>query len=213
MVEKHGEPAAPKRRTGLTRAVVVLAILLVLGAAVYMIGMSSRDTLPDDVMVAGWPESGGVPAGDAVSTTDRPDLEEFQWYDAVRKDGVWQDAERMTTFDVLKGSWKGMIVYAADRKMEPYARELLNVTITGEVQDCRLTLDWYQMCWEERLPRSESNKADSVFSGAYRNNECYVTGSDSITLGQFCRYEGKEYAFGSLTLTDGNTVELVLLRP
>ena len=213
MVEKHGEPAAPKRRTGWTRAVVVLAILLVLGAAVYMIGMSSRDTLPDDVMVAGWPESGGVPAGDAVSTTDRPDLEEFQWYDAVRKDGVWQDAERMTTFDALKGSWKGMIVYAADRKMEPYARELLNVTIAGEEQDCRLTLDWYQMCWEDRLPRSESNKADSVFSGAYRNNECYVTGSDSITLGQFCRYEGKEYAFGSLTLTDGNTVELVLMRP
>lgn len=213
MVEKHGEPAAPKRRTGLTRAVVVLAILLVLGAAVYMIGMSSRDTLPDDVMVAGWPESGGVPAGDAVSTTDRPNLEEFQWYDAVRKDGVWQDAERMTTFDALKGSWKGMIVYAADRKMEPYARELLNVTIAGEEQDCRLTLDWYQMCWEDRLPRSESNKADSVFSGAYRNNECYVTGSDSITLGQFCRYEGKEYAFGSLTLTDGNTVELVLMRP
>ena len=213
MVEKHGEPAAPKRRTRLTRAVVVLAILLVLGAAVYMIGMSSRDTLPDDVMVAGWPESGGVPAGDAVSTTDRPDLEEFQWYDAVRKDGVCQDAERMTTFDALKGSWKGMIVYAADRKMEPYARELLNVTIAGEEQDCRLTLDWYQMCWEDRLPRSESNKADSVFSGAYRNNECYVTGSDSITLGQFCRYEGKEYAFGSLTLTDGNTVELVLLRP
>lgn len=213
MVEKHGEPAAPKRRTGLTRAVVVLAILLVLGAAVYMIGMSSRDTLPDDVMVAGWPESGGVPAGDAVSTTDRPDLEEFQWYDAVRKDGVWQDAERMTTFDALKGSWKGMIVYAADRKMEPYARELLNVTIAGEEQDCRLTLDWYQMCWEDRLPRSESNKADSVFSGAYRNNECYVTGSGSITLGQFCRYEGKEYAFGSLTLTGGNTVELVLMRP
>ena len=213
MVEKHGEPAAPKRRTGLTRAVVVLAILLVLGAAVYMIGMSSRDTLPDDVMVAGWPESGGAPAGDAVSTTDRPNLEEFQWYDAVRKDGVWQDAERMTTFDALKGSWKGMIVYAADRKMEPYARELLNVTIAGEEQDCRLTLDWYQMCWEDRLPRSESNKADSVFSGAYRNNECYVIGSDSITLGQFCRYEGKEYAFGSLTLTDGNTVELVLMRP
>ena len=213
MVEKHGEPAAPKRRTGLTRAVVVLAILLVLGAAVYMIGMSSRDTLPDDVMVAGWPESGGVPAGDAVSTTDRPDLEEFQWYDAVREDGVWQDAERMTTFDALKGSWKGMIVYAADRKMEPYARELLNVTIAGEEQDCRLTLDWYQMCWEDRLPRSESNKADSVFSGAYRNNECYVTGSDSITLGQFCRYEGKEYAFGTLTLPDGNGVELVLMRP
>ena len=213
MVEKHGEPAAPKRRTGLTRAVVVLAILLVLGAAVYMIGMSSRDTLPDDVMVAGWPESGGVPAGDAVSTTDRPNLEEFQWYDAVRKDGVWQDAERMTTFDALKGSWKGMIVYAADRKMEPYARELLNVTIAGEEQDCRLTLDWYQMCWEERTPRDETGKADSVLSGVYRNNECYVAGSGSIILGQFCRYEGKEYAFGSLTLTDGNTVELVLMRP
>ena len=213
MVEKHGEPAAPKRRTGLTRAVVVLAILLVLGAAVNMIGMSSRDTLPDDVMVAGWPESGGVPAGDAVSPTDRPDLEEFQWYDTVRKDGVWQDAERMTTFDALKGSWKGMIVYAADRKMEPYARELLNVTIAGEEQDCRLTLDWYQMCWEERTPRDETGKADSVLSGVYRNNECYVAGSGSIILGQFCRYEGKEYAFGSLTLTDGNTVELVLMRP
>lgn len=213
MVEKHGEPAAPKRRTGWTRAVVVLAILLVLGAAVYMIGMSSRDTLPDDVMVAGWPESGGAPAGDAVSTTDRPNLEEFQWYDAVRKDGVWQDAEWMTAFDKVTGSWKGMIVYASDRKMEPYARELLNVTIAGEEQDCRLTLDWYQMCWKDRLPRSESNKADSVFSGAYRNSECYVTGSGSITLGQFCRYEGKEYAFGSLTLTDGNTVEMVLLRP
>lgn len=213
MVEKHGEPAAPKRRTGWTRAVVVLAILLVLGAAVYMIGMSSRDTLPDDVMVAGWPESGGAPAGDAVSTTDRPNLEEFQWYDAVRKDGVWQDAERMTAFDQVTGSWKGMVVYALDRKMESYARELLNVTIAGEEQDCRLTLDWYQMCWKDRVPRSESNKADSVFSGAYRNSECYVTGSGSITLGQFCRYEGKEYAFGSLTLTDGNTVELVLMRP
>ena len=192
---------------------MVLAILLVLGAAVYMIGMSSRDTLPDDVMVAGWPESGGAPAGDAVSTTDRPNLEEFQWYDTVRKDGVWQDAEWMTAFDKVTGSWKGMIVYESDRKMEPYARELLNVTIAGEEQDCRLTLDWYQMCWKDRLPRSESNKADSVFSGAYRNSECYVTGSGSITLGQFCRYEGKEYAFGSLTLTDGNTVEMVLLRP
>ena len=213
MVEKHGEPAAPKRRTGWTRVVVVLAILLVLGAAVYMIGMSSRDTLPDDVMVAGWPESGGAPAGDAVSTTDRPNLEEFQWYDAVRKDGVWQDAAWMTAFDQVTGSWKGMIVYASDRKMEPYARELLNVTIAGEEQDCRLTLDWYQMCWKDRLPRSESNKADSVFSGTYRNNECYVTGSSSITLRQFCRYEGKEYAFGSLTLTDGNTVEMVLMRP
>ena len=213
MVENHGEPAAPKRRTGLTRAVVVLAILLVLGAAVYMIGMSSRDTLPDDVLVAGWPESGGAPDGDAVSTTDRPELEEFQWYDTVRKNGVWQDAERITELDALTGSWKGMIVYASDRKMEPYARALLNVTIAGEAQDRRLTLDWYQMCWKDRLPRSERNKADSVFSGAYRNGECYVTGSGSITLGQFCRYEGKEYAFGSLTLTDGNTVELVLLRP
>ena len=106
-----------------------------------------------------------------------------------------------------------MIVYALERKMEPYARELLNVTIAGTEQDCRLTLDWYQMCWKDRVPRSESNKADSVFSGAYRNSECYVTGSGSITLGQFCRYEGKEYAFGSLTLTDGNTVELVLMRP
>lgn len=213
MVEKYGEPTAPKRRTGLTRVLLVLAILLVLGATVYMIGMSSRDTLPDDVMVAGWPESGGVSDGDAVSTTDRPDLEEFQWYDTVRKDGVWQDAERITELDALTGSWKGMIVYALDRKMEPYARELLNVTLTGTEQDCRLTLDWYQMCWKDRVPRSESNKADSVFSGAYRNNECYVTGSGSITLGQFCRYEGKEYAFGSLTLTDGNTVELVLMRP
>lgn len=213
MVEKHGEPAAPKRRTGLTRVVLVLAILLVLGATVYMIGMSSRDTLPDGVLVAGWPESGGVSDGDAVSTTDRPDLEEFQWYDTVRKDGVWQDAERITKLDALTGSWKGMIVYALDRKMEPYARELLNMTIAGTEQDCRLTLDWYQMCWKDRLPRSESNKADSVFSGAYRNSECYVTGSGSITLGQFCRYEGKEYAFGSLTLTDGNTVELVLMRP
>ena len=213
MVEKHGEPAAPKRRTGLTRVVLVLAILLVLGATVYMIGMSRRDTLPDGVLVAGWPESGGVSDGDAVSTTDRPDLEEFQWYDTVRKDGVWQDAERITKLDALTGSWKGMIVYALERKMEPYARELLNVTIAGTEQDCRLTLDWYQMCWKDRVPRSESNKADSVFSGAYRNSECYVTGSGSITLGQFCRYEGKEYAFGSLTLTDGNTVELVLMRP
>ena len=213
MVEKHGEPAAPKRRTGLTRVVLVLAILLVLGATVYMIGMSSRDTLPDGMQVAGWPESSGVPDGDTVSTTDRPDLEEFQWYDTVRKDGVWQDAERITKLDALTGSWKGMIVYALERKMEPYARELLNVTIAGTEQDCRLTLDWYQMCWENRVPRSESNKADSVFSGAYRNSECFVTGSGSITLGQFCRYEGKEYAFGSLTLTDGNTVELVLMRP
>ena len=46
---------------------------------------------------------------------------------------------------------------------------------------------------------------ESVFSGLYS--------SGSITLGQFCRYEGKEYAFGSLTLTGGNTVELVLMRP
>lgn len=34
----------------------------------------------------------------------------------------------------------------------------------------------------------------------------------SIILGQFCRYEGKEYAFGSLTLTAGIQVELVLMR-
>ena len=119
----------------------------------------------------------------------------------------------MKEFETLTGSWKGMIVYALERKMEPYARELLNVNLTGEEQDCCLTLDWYQMCWEEQVPRSETNKADSVFSGAYRSGECYVTGSGSITLGQFCRYEGKEYAFGSLTLTDGNTVELVLMRP
>ena len=213
MVKKHGESGAGKRRIGVTRAVVVLAVLLVLCAAVYMIGTSSRDTLPDEVQVVGWPESGGIPAETVVSAADRPTLEEFQWYDTVRETGVWQKAKRLTEFDTLSGSWKGMIVYAADRKMEPYARELLNVTITGEAQDCRLTLDWYQMCWEERTPRDETGKADSVLSGVYRNNECYVAGSGSIILGKFCRYEGKEYAFGSLTLTDGNTVELVLLRP
>lgn len=197
----------------MTRVVLILSILLVLGVAVYMIGMSSRDTLPDEVQVAGWTERGSVPDAASVSTADRPDLEEFQWYDDVRQKGVWPDAEGMTAFDDLIGSWKGMIAYATDQKMEPYARALLNVNITGEEQNCHLTLDWYQMCWGERSPRDETDKADSVFSGAYRSSECYVTGSGSITLGQFCRYQGKEYAFGTLTLPDGNGVELVLMRP
>ena len=77
MVEKHRKSGAEKRRTGVTRAVVVLAVLLVLCAAVYMIGTSSRDTLPDEVQVVGWPESGGIPAETVVSAADRPTLKEF----------------------------------------------------------------------------------------------------------------------------------------
>lgn len=215
MVEKRSEPAAPQHhpKSKLARGLLALAVLLVLGAAVYMIAVSSRDTMSGEVQVAGWPERSGVPAAADVSTTNHPTLEEFEWYDAVRKDGVWQDAEGMQAFDALIGSWKGMIAYAVDRKMEPYARELLNVNITGQEQSCHLTLEWYQMCWDGQAPRDETEKADSVFSGAYRNGAYYVTGSGNITLGQFCRYREKEYAFGTLTLPDGNGVELVLMRP
>ena len=40
------------------------------------------------------------------STTVRPAMEDFEWWDEIKEAGLWPDAEALTEFEDIRGGWK-----------------------------------------------------------------------------------------------------------
>ena len=154
----------------------------------------------------------------AYSTNDRPTFAEFDW--CAGQFGLVTDpppnAEVIDNYYAAGGGWKSMIVYEDTTGAGP-TREIDNIEIFFDGNRVTLTVDWYYV----EPPYSEAYYMDegtvTQFTGAVNGNVIHtaadVNGSTvTIDLHSFWRADGKQYALGTLYLSDGSTNYLALVR-
>ena len=147
------------------------------------------------------------------STTVRPAMEDFEWWDEIKEAGLWPDAEALTEFEDIRGGWKCYTEYDPDLTMGAHLRELTNVEISGTPETASLVIDWYMLFPDGEEPYDTATWDDTSFSGQYNAEGLYVTGPGNIYISRFYLYEGSQYAFGSLISPDGTVADFVLMRP
>jgi flagellar basal body-associated protein FliL len=154
----------------------------------------------------------------AYSTNDRPTFAEFDW--CAGQFGLVTapppNAEVIDNYYATGGGWKSMIVYEDTTGAGP-TREIDNIEIFFDGNRVTLTVDWYYV----EPPYSEAYYMDegtvTQFTGAVNGNVIHtaadVNGSTvTIDLHSFWRADGKQYALGTLYLSDGSTNYLALVR-
>lgn len=150
-------------------------------------------------------------AAQSLSTQERPTLEEFSWYKEVSANGFWDDAAPLLTTEQVLGGWKGFIVRDPDRKRDSYSQELVNVDISVDGSEAIFTVDSYKIYFDgESYDRSGEDAMR--FTGNYSNQEFYVIGPGSISVGFFYAYQGHQYAMGEMVDPDGVTADFCLMR-
>jgi hypothetical protein len=198
-------------------AVLIAANLLMLVIGVLTIppnlraAAGKRSPVPGAEQTAPAPEETGV----SLSTEQRPDWEDFNWYiEDVVYDGVPSDANIIDNIGPLTGSWKALIIYDPDNEYDAGAMEFLNVALAGTAESLSLTLDWYQIIWANAGEiYDETDMEDSVFSGKWESGGLWASGAGTIRLTQFYEQNGKQYAVGTMDTPDGIPALVALVRP
>lgn len=150
-------------------------------------------------------------AAESLSTQERPTLEEFSWYEEVSVNGFWDDAVPLRTTEQVLGGWKGFVVRDPDRERDSYSQELVNVDISVDGSEAIFMVDSYKIYFDgESYDRSGEDAMR--FTGDYFNQEFYVIGPGSISVGFFYEYQGHQYAMGEMVDPDGVTADFCLMR-
>lgn len=161
-------------------------------------------------------EETAVPtANTALSTAERPSLEDFLWYsEGVRYEGIPAEAASIDSVEAVSGGWKALIIYDPDNAYDSGATEFLNMTLDGGAESIRLTLDWYQIFWSsDGSSHDESQMEDTVFSGSWDSGGLSASGAGSIHINDFYELNGRQYAVGSMDTPDGIPALVALVRP
>ena len=181
-----------------------------------------EQTAPLDVASPGTADRGNntpaptdTPAPTNLSTTERPNLEDFLWYtEDVAYDGVPSDANIIDNIGPLIGSWKALIIYDPNNEYDAGAMEFLNAALAGTAESLSLTLDWYQIFWaNEGESFDETDMEDTVFRGKWENGGLWASGAGTIHLSQFYSLHDKQYAVGTMDTPDGTPALVALVRP
>ncbi len=151
----------------------------------------------------------------ALSTTQRPSLEDFAWYtENVRQNGVPDGVAVIDEIAPVSGGWKALILYDPNNEYNSYAVELLNVSIEGTAEELTVILDWYQIIWGGAIePTDETDMEDSVFSGNWAGAGLWASGPGTIYLMRFYEQNGAQYAVGRMDTPSGVPALLALMRP
>ena len=154
----------------------------------------------------------------AYSTQDRPIFAEFDW--CYGQNGLImsppQGADLIDNYFAAGGGWKSMLIYE-DTEGIGATREIDNIELFFDGNRVTLSVDWYYV----EPPYSEAYYMDegtvTQFSGAVNGSVIHtaadVNGSTvTIDLYSFWRFDGKQYALGTLYLPDGTSNYLALVR-
>ncbi len=148
-------------------------------------------------------------------TSDTSKLGDFQWitYD-IMYGNVPDDVELLTDPQEIAGGWKAYIVDDYHGDNSEYIERLCNVDISVSDQDVEVCIKWdYMYNGSVDESYSEKDNPDSYFNGSWSNGGISATGAGRITINGFWYKNGKEYAVGTLTWTDGMTSTVFLARP
>lgn len=142
----------------------------------------------------------------------RPDYSDFDWYfNDVKENGMWADAEEITNLGEVLGDWKAYILYDPDRMSEEPCEMLFNMDISAGQSDLELLCDWYYIWYfSEEEPSYEDN--DSLFRGNWSNGAISASGPGTMNLSGFYEKDGNQYALGTMSTTSGTPAIIVLVR-
>ena len=162
------------------------------------------------------PEPEQKPELQSYETNERPTDDDFlEWYAKdVMWNGVPADAEKITDFSQIAGTWKGLIYHDPNNEYNSEGVELLNFTVGGTEDAVTLTADWYSIYFvAEGQEYSKEEENDSVFTGLWLDGALEVSGSGSIHLTEFYVRDGRQYAAGTMDCVDGVFACVAMVRP
>lgn len=186
---------------------VFLTIICIM-AAIFIIGKIADYVDNNDYNTIGNPEI-EITDENYFSTTDRPELSDFSWYEDIKYSGIWSDAEPVKRFDEMNGSWKAVII---DNPDLPSSEYLLNIDISGTAIDTVMTMDWYKALYNGEPPVDESQNEDTVLYGGYEKDSgviCFDFGSIKVKFDNFYFYNDAQYGIGHMK--DKNNAEYLVL--
>lgn len=192
---------------------ILIAVLIVADLVLLVVGII---TIPPHFRKTVETAPSSLPAeGAALSTEERPDLEDFLWYvEGVLYDGIPAEAASIAELGAVTGGWKALIIYDPDNTHDSSAMELLNLNILGPADNVNLTLDWYLIFWlDESESFDETDMEDSTFTGIWENGGLLASGAGTLRLTDFYTQNGKQFAIGTMDTPDGIPAYVALVRP
>lgn len=180
---------------------------------------SSTVTTPNVHNIKPAPKTSQNVAPKSYDAKVRPRIEEFEWTKNVMKNGIWPEAQKITAFKDISGTWKCMNTYDPARKMNNYCRDISNVTISGAEGKVTVLYDWYQIYYEGEPPHDMTKGPKTTLTGSYKKSnsgtwELSATSKGTrIIIDNFYLYKGKQYALGSIVVADGTVGDVTMVRP
>ena len=148
------------------------------------------------------------------STRERPTPEEFGWcYGQFGyTDKMPEGCERMTDPYGWSGDWKVLMI------TDPGGNNYIctsNFYITVENGSADIIIDWYYSSAHGEAKDNISIYPDSTYSGTATEESMITYGGGKMTLKEFWKQDGKEYAVGDIVYEgDGsNYTYVALMRP
>ena len=148
------------------------------------------------------------------STRERPTPEEFGWcygqFGYVDK--MPEGCERITDPYGWSGDWKVLMI------TDPGGNNYIctsNFYITIENGSAEIIIDWYYSSTHGEAKDNISIYPDSTYSGTVTEESMITYGGGKMTLKEFWKQDGKEYAVGDIVYEgDGsNYTYVALMRP
>ncbi|MBR5366927.1 MAG: hypothetical protein IK132_11850 [Clostridia bacterium] len=148
----------------------------------------------------------GEQASVSYSTTDRPEETDFDGWKS-HGGAVPSGASVLKDFGAVAGSWKGFIQY-------DMAEELVNFTITPAQSGAELKVDWYLIHYfGDGSWMNEEDMEDLSYTGSWSDGILTASGAISITIRSFYEIGGQQFAVGEMTLADGSSAVVGMVRP
>ena len=157
----------------------------------------------------------GDGSGNSMSPAGKPSVYDFGWFMGdVYKQGQPSGVTELTSFDEIKGKWKGMLFLDPDHKeYDIYACVLADVTISGSADSIKMTWKYYE--YYEEDGNREALKDKDEYKGKFDVDLGLGAGGadDYFEIPFFWEKDGKQYAVGFNTVITGEEIYVGLVRP
>jgi len=153
---------------------------------------------PEQINTDGYP---------AISTFDRPTLDEMMWVANIREAGVPAGASYLDFGYQCLGGWKCRMYFDESTTM------LLNVMIGDGGDSVRVNLDWYLTWYNGEKPINDEDLDDGILEGYELGSGIYAEGDGKLTIDCFYQIGDYQYAIGSYTSPTGMTAAVGMIRP
>ena len=173
---------------------------------------TSSDAIPDPNLILEFYD----PETDTITQANSPliTMADFDWYsDTVSQTGFPDDVEYLKDNTELYGLWKGYIKYDPKNTTGERGDFLLFFDIEPGTENDVATLKWYWIHYlSEEEGTYEGDWPDSLYYGYLGDGEYHASGTGTMDILYFCKWNGVKYGLGRMTASNGVPAILCLMR-